>query len=172
MAAHQNDARFTQDARCSPLEHRKVCVRSNRNYHCSAIDASFQQRQRIVDCSGRGRNSFWPITAFLRQRRPGIETPEARIRTRGYRDITPTSKRQPVTRVTRALSSMLGYRRDAAQVRIGPLENHGNCTEIVDVSTDVGIDMNVSQRSAMVEVSVSIAERYDSIQRNRCRNGA
>jgi hypothetical protein len=67
---------------------------------------------------------------------------------------------------------MLGHRRDAAQVRIGPLENHRDCAEIVDVSTDVGVDVDVSQRSAMVEVSVSIAERYDSIRRNRCRNGA
>jgi hypothetical protein len=172
MATHHDQSRLSQNARCSPLDHRKVRVRSNRNYHRSAIDVFLEQCERIINSSRHRRNCFRPIATFFWQRWPRIETTEARIGARRYGDVTAAGETQRVTRVTSALPSMLGHSRDAAQVCVGPLENHRYCAEIIDVSTDVGVDVDVSQRSAMVEVSVSIAERCDSIQRNRRRNGA
>src|SRR2546430_6060396 len=111
MPAHEDDARFAQDARSSPLEHRKVRVGSNRNDHRAAIDAPLEQCQRIINCARRGRNFLRPIATFIRQRRPWIEAAEARIRACGYWDITATGERQRVTRETRAFPSVLRHRR-------------------------------------------------------------
>ncbi len=141
VAPHEKQAGSVENPGRSLLDKREIGVRPDRNDSCVSLDALFQQSERIIQRSRSGSYRLGPVRRFIGKSRSPTIAAECDVSSSGDRYIISVGEIERVSSVARALASIVRDRRDSDQLDVGPRQDHRQRAKVVDVSANVGVDM-------------------------------
>ena len=102
----------------------------------------FQEGNGINSWAMRWLDRFWPIGVFVgKTRPPRVIVALRNVCAGANRNISSPSYVERIAYIANSPASIVSDRGNPDQLNCGPIEYHGQCAQIVDVASQVGIEM-------------------------------